>query len=242
MRYGPLGAGGAALGAAGVAFYGGQWPTAQLYGATVCRVGSAAKKLAITFDDGPNPAYTPELMRILERYDAHATFFLIGQWAEREPELIRELVAAGHAVGNHTHTHPTMPAKSAATIREELRRCRAAVEASGVGFTQLDGAAMMRPPYGRRRPGTLRTMRAEGYVPVTWSITGWDWLKRTTADKIAKRCAKAGDGDIILLHDGSDIGPAYDRSRSIAAAEATLRRYTEQGFKFVTVPQLVAAG
>lgn len=242
MRSGPLVAGGAVLGAAGVALYNGQVPTAQLYGATVCRVPSASKKLAITFDDGPNPAYTPELMRILERHDAHATFFLIGQWAEREPELIRELVAAGHAVGNHTYTHPTMPAKSAATIREELRRCRAAVEASGVGFTQLDGAAMMRPPYGRRLPGTLRTMRAEGYVPVTWSITGWDWLKRTSADKIARRCAKSGDGDIILLHDGSDIGPAYDRSRSIEAAEATLRRYTEQGFKFVTVPQLVAAG
>lgn len=242
MRYGPLAGAGAALGAAGVAFYGGQVPTAQIYGKTVCRVPSASRKMAITFDDGPNPKQTPELMQILERYDAKATFFLIGQWAEREPELIRELEAAGHAVGNHTYTHPTMPAKSAKTIREELRRCRAAVEASGVGFTPLDGRPMMRPPYGRRRPGTLRTLRQEGYVPVTWSITGWDWLEKTTADKIAKRCAKSGDGDIILLHDGSDIGPAYDRSRSLAAAEATLRRFTEQGFQFVTVPQLVAAG
>ena len=106
-------------------------------------------------------------MQVLERYDAKATFFLIGRWAEREPELIRELHAAGHAIGNHTHTHPTMPLLSTAGVAEELARCRAAVEASGVEFTPVDGQAMMRPPYGRRRPGTLRAMRAAGYVPVT---------------------------------------------------------------------------
>ena len=95
--------------AAGFAIFHGQWPTSQLYGATICRSPSGERKIALTYDDGPNPVHTPRLMKILERYDAHATFFLIGKWAEREPELIRELHAAGHAIGNHTYTHPTMP-------------------------------------------------------------------------------------------------------------------------------------
>ena len=71
----------------------------------------------------------------------------------------------------------------------------------------------MRPPYGRRRPGTLRTMREEGYVPVTWSITGYDWRAHTTARAITRRCKRAKEGDIILLHDGSNEEPAADRQQ-----------------------------
>lgn len=237
-----LGLGAAAIGAAGLAVYQGQYPTAQLYGETIHREPAAGARLALTFDDGPNPEQTPRLLELLARYDARATFFLIGQWAAREPELIREIVAGGHAIGNHTHTHPTMPAHGSARIREELLRCREAVEASGEGFSTVDGAALMRPPYGRRRPGTLRTMRDEGYVPVTWSITGYDWRKLTTAKRITRRCLRAEGGDIILLHDGSHTEPAKDRSRSIEATRAILEHYTPDGVEFVTVPELVTAG
>ena len=237
---------GAGLGLAGAGFgyYHVQVPTSQLYGATISRVPSAGKTIALTYDDGPNPEQTPLLMELLQRFDAHATFFLIGKWAEREPALIRELVAAGHAIGNHTFTHPTMPLLSTGGVREELARCRAAVEASGVSFTDQDGHAMMRPPYGRRRPATLRTMREEGYVPVTWSITCFDWRKANwwSEKKIAAKAAKAGEGDVILLHDGCNLEPAADRSRSIEATRETLERFTADGYRFVTVPQLVAAG
>lgn len=237
-----IAAAGAALAAAGAAIYQGQYPTAQLYGETIHREPGAGRKLCLTYDDGPNPERTPELLDLLDSHDAKATFFLIGMWAEREPELVREVVARGHAIGNHTYTHPTMPAHPAGRIREELRACRAAVEAAGETFSTVDGAALMRPPYGRRRPGTLRTMRAEGYVPVTWSITGYDWRARTTADAITRRCLKAGEGDIILLHDGSNEEPAADRSRSIEATRNILEHYRPQGFEFVTVPDLVSAG
>jgi len=154
----------------------------------------------------------------------------------------RETVAAGHAIGNHTYTHPTMPAHGAERIREELRRCREAVEASGETFSTVDGAMLMRPPYGRRRPGTLRTMRAEGYVPVTWSITGYDWRAHTTARAITRRTKRAKEGDIILLHDGSNTEPAADRSKSVKTVEALLEHFLPQGYTFVTVPELVAAG
>lgn len=230
-----------ALGAAGFAYYHAQVPTSQLYGATICRRPEAGRVIALTYDDGPNPDHTETLMEVLDSYGARATFFLIGKWAEGEPGLVRALAEAGHALGNHTYSHPTMPLRSAATIREELRRSRDAVERSGVGFSEVDGAALMRPPYGRRRPGTLRTMRAEGYVPVTWSITAWDWRPGMTPEKIARKCAKAGDGDVILLHDGGETGPTVDRSASVAATEQTLERFSEKGYRFVTIPELVAA-
>jgi peptidoglycan/xylan/chitin deacetylase (PgdA/CDA1 family) len=240
-RAGRIAFGASALAAGGAAVFEGQYPTAQLYGPTVHRERAAGKRIALTFDDGPNPEQTPLLLELLAKHDAKATFFLIGQWADREPELIRRTVAEGHAIGNHTFVHPTMPAHSSQWIRNDLRRCREAVEASGESFSTIDGAALMRPPYGRRRPGTLRTLREEGYVPVTWSITGYDWRAHTTAKRITRRCLRAKEGDIILLHDGSNTEPAADRSRSIESARAALEHFIPLGYSFVTVPDLVAA-
>jgi peptidoglycan-N-acetylglucosamine deacetylase len=235
-------AAGLAVGAAaGVALYGGQYPTAQIYGPTICRNPGAGKRICLTYDDGPNPVYTPKLLEILERFGARATFFSIGMWAEREPGLLREVHAAGHAIGNHTFTHPTMPLISSAEVKEEMRRCRAAVEAAGIEFSQGPEGMLMRPPYGRRRPGTLRAVREEGYEPVTWSVTCYDWRRTATRRSIARHAAHAGEGDIILMHDGNNLEPAADRSRSVAATEDTLNRYAAEGYEFVTVPDLVAA-
>jgi peptidoglycan-N-acetylglucosamine deacetylase len=181
-------------------------------------------------------------MEILAEHDAHATFFLIGKWAEREPGLVRELDAAGHALGNHTYNHPRMPFISDETAADELRRGREAVEAAGVRFSEVGGEMLMRPPYGSRRPGTLRTARAEGYVPVTWSVTCYDWRRSATERKIARRAGRAVEGDVILLHDGSDEEPAADRSYSVAATEETLRRLRAEGYEFVSIPELVAEG
>ena len=227
--------------AAGVALYGAQVPTAQLYGPVIHRFAGARGKLALTFDDGPNPRETPRLLDLLDAYDAKATFFLIGKWAGREPGLVRELVDRGHAIGNHTHTHPTMPLHGAAAIREELERCRGAVELSGATFSDVDGRMLMRPPYGRRRPGTLHVLAEEGYVPVTWSVTGYDWRAWETAERVGRRCVRARDGDLILLHDGSNKDPQHDRSRSLEAARTALEHHTARGARFVTVPELAAA-
>lgn len=241
MRPAVLGTMGGA-GVAGFAWYHGQIPTSQVYGPTIARAPQAGKRIALTYDDGPNPTQTARLMELLARHDAHATFFLIGRWAHREPGLVRELRQAGHAIGNHTWSHPTMPLRTSSAVREELRRCREAVEMSGETFSEVDGAALMRPPFGRRRPGTLRTLRAEGYVPVLWSVTCWDWRARATTDTIAARAAKARDGDLILLHDGSHTAPDFDRSASVAATDEALNRLGAEGYRFVTVPELVNGG
>ena len=235
------GAAALAAGAAGFAYYHAQVPTSQLYGATICRNRDARGLIALTYDDGPNPRCTESLLSVLERHGARATFFLIGKWTEHEPALAREVQAAGHAIGNHTFTHPTLALCSGDRVQEELRRCRDAVEGAGVSFSTVDGAALMRPPWGRRRPGTLRAVRSAGYGPVIWSVTGWDWRKRETAESIAARCSKARDGDVILLHDGVHTEPSGDRTASVDATDQILRRLTAEGYRFVTVPELVAA-
>ncbi len=97
----------------------------------------------------------------------------------------------------------------------------------------------MRCPWGRRRPGTLRAIRAAGYVPVQWSITGWDWQPRRSAENIAEHGFKATDGDVILLHDGVHTEPQGDRSRSVAATRMILERLGAAGYEFVTIPELV---
>ncbi len=239
MRAAPL-LGAAA--AAGFAYYHGQVPTSQLYGATIARRPEAVGRIALTYDDGPNPKHTPQLMELFERHNAHATFFQIGTWVEREPALAKEVQAAGHAIGNHTFTHPTLALCTGARVKEELQRCHDASAQAGIRYAEVDGASLMRCPWGRRRPGTLRAIREAGYVAVQWSITGWDWQDRQTAESIARHGLKARDGDVILLHDGVHTEPQGDRSRSVAATKEILERLTAQGYQFVSIPELMAAG
>jgi peptidoglycan/xylan/chitin deacetylase (PgdA/CDA1 family) len=238
-RFAALGAG---AGAVGFACYHAAAPTSQLYGPTVCRVPGAGRRVALTYDDGPNPGATEEILELLERHGARATFFVIGSFAELEADLVRAIAARGHAVGNHTWSHPSLPTTSDASLRDELARTRAVVEAAGVEFSEIEGGRLMRPPYGRRRPGTLRTLREEGYAPVMWSLTCYDWRRTVTARAIARRAGRAGDGDIVLLHDGSDRGIGADRSKTVAATEAVLDRLGAEGYAFATVPELVATG
>jgi peptidoglycan/xylan/chitin deacetylase (PgdA/CDA1 family) len=217
-------------------------PTSQLYGRTLCRVPGAERLVALTYDDGPNPRATETLLDVLDRHGARATFLVIGRWVEREPALVRAIADRGHALGNHTWSHPTMPLRSDRRIRAELRRCRDVVEAAGAVFSEVSGRALVRPPYGHRRPGTLRTLRAAGYVPLLWSITCFDWRRAATARAIARRGIRARGGDIVLLHDGSDVGIGAERSQTIAATEEILLRGAAVGYRFVTVPELAAAG
>lgn len=237
MKAAALGLG--AVGVAGVAYLNGQVPKSQLYGKTIVRNRDAGKRIALTYDDGPNPAYTPELLKLLARHGAHATFFQIGKWVEREPALAKEVRDAGHAVGNHTFNHPTLALCSTDRVKEELRLCHEASQAADIEYSTVDGASLMRCPWGRRRPGTLRAVKGAGYMPVQWSITGWDWAERKTADDIAGRCLKAREGDVILLHDGVHTEPRADRSKSVYATRQVLEQLGAEGYEFVTIPELV---
>ena len=225
--------GGATL-AAVAAGYQSMAPTGQWYGHTFTGVGRSSKQIALTYDDGPNDPYTLRLLEVLARYDVHATFFLIGRYVRQRPEIVREIVRAGHVVGNHTFTHPLLIFKSAEEIRQELSNCRAALQ-----DTIGEHSNLFRPPFGGRRPAVLRIARELGLEPVMWNVTGYDW-DAPPAEVIERKVAKQmHGGDVILLHDGGHKQMGADRSQTVLATDRLIKRYKPEGYEFVTVPQML---
>ncbi len=229
------------LGTALLAPYHALWPTSQGFGPTIIGTPGRGKLLALTYDDGPNKRWTPELLELLDRDGIKATFFVVGKYVEERPDLVRRARDEGHALGNHTYSHAALLFISDEKIASELDRCAAAVTAAGCEFSQVPAGKLCRPPYGRRRPGTLRVLHEKGYAPVLWSVTCWDWSKRVTTEKIMRHATKGTHGgDVILLHDGDgDHGMDVDRHCSLEATELIIDRYGNQGFEFVTIPELV---
>jgi peptidoglycan-N-acetylglucosamine deacetylase len=223
--YGALGAGGAiGLGFGGYA-YAARWPTSQIFGRTLVAPRRPGE-LALTFDDGPNPAWTPRLLDILAEHNIHATFFMLGKFAKAEPGLARRVAEAGHLIGNHTWSHPDLARTAAAKILEELTRT------SDV-LANITGKPIryLRPPYGSRRPYVLKLARRLGLVPVTWNAMTSDWSE-PSSDRIAQNLIqkietnqRRGYATNIVLHDGGHRGVGADRGASIAACEQLLERY-----------------
>lgn len=225
-----------AAAAAGYAGYATMAPESQLYGRTLTH-GSDPGQMALTFDDGPNDPHTMHLLDVLAQYEAKATFFLIGRYIRQRPDIVRAIRAAGHAVGNHTESHPNLIFVSAARLRQELESCRKALEdATG------ESTCWFRPPFGGRRPDVLRTARRLGVEPVMWSVTGFDW-KAKSAGEIVERVTRRVDArgrkqsEIILLHDGGHLFFGTDRHFTVEATGALLKRYLPAK-KFVSLAEL----
>jgi peptidoglycan-N-acetylglucosamine deacetylase len=224
----------AALAAASTAGYQSMAPSGQWYGRTFRRIAGPSKKLALTYDDGPNDPYTLQLLEVLARHGVRATFFMIGRYVHQKPEIARELVKAGHVVGNHTYTHPQLIFESSTQIRAQLRSCRHILE-----DTIGQPSNLFRPPFGGRRPAVMRIIREEGLVPIMWSVTCYDW-KPTTADRIERHVKRQlRGGDVILMHDGGDIAMGTDRSQTVQATDRVISRYKAEGYEFVTVPEMM---
>ena len=209
-------------------------PRSQLYGRTFTGIAPESRQIALTYDDGPNDPHTLRLLEVLERHGVKATFFMIGRFVRERPEIARAVAAAGHVIGNHTFTHPNLIFAGGSETVRQLDECEQALSDAVGPHSQL-----FRPPFGGRRPGTLPAARNRGLVPVMWSITGFDW-NPTTADAIEKRVARhMRGGDVILLHDGGHLGMGADRSWTVAATDGLIKRYKGEGYRFVTVEQMM---
>lgn len=229
-------------GAVGVAAWGAWHPAARIYGPVLNRVAPAggAKRVALTFDDGPNPAITPRLLDLLEKHRARATFFVVGRFVRACPDLLRETAARGHQISNHTDTHPSLVWCSRARIREELRRCQESLVETLRGDLRRIGRPWMRPPFGARGPQLDGAVRAEKLVGVvTWTVICGDWRPQP-AERLIRKVGRVKPGDILVLHDGDHRFLNGDRARTVEALEHWLPRWRDAGIEFVTMDE--AAG
>jgi peptidoglycan/xylan/chitin deacetylase (PgdA/CDA1 family) len=215
--------------------YAAAWPTSQIFGRTLV-AGSDTREVALTFDDGPNDAATPELLEVLARHGARATFFAMGDFARLRPEMVRQVVAAGHVLGNHTMSHPRLSIESAARVRQELRDCNALLE-------EITGTPVLffRPPFGARRPVVLRVARELGLTPVLWNVTGHDWNPigvegiLANLEKGIARNRRRGRGSNLLLHDGGHRGMGAARMDTVRAVDRLLSAHSGTVTRFVAV-------
>ncbi|MDQ2681791.1 MAG: polysaccharide deacetylase family protein [Candidatus Eremiobacteraeota bacterium] len=222
-------------------------PTNQFFGTTLVHGPDDKKVVALTYDDGPNPPYTDKILDVLKREHVHATFFVVGRAVEAYPQTVRREVALGNAIGNHTWNHPHLVMMTRGEVRRQLQSTDEAIyDASGL-HTDL-----MRPPFGARDWLVLQTARKLGYTPVMWSVPlAKDW-EYPPAAIIARRILKyAGDGSILVLHDGNRgylcakkrINPHIcDRTQDIEATRIIIDTLKREGYRFVTIPQLLAMG
>jgi peptidoglycan/xylan/chitin deacetylase (PgdA/CDA1 family) len=244
-----------AAAAAGIAAYAAVYPRSQLFGATVSRTNSP-RKLALTFDDGPNPAITPKLLDLLDRFNARATFFVIGKHARECPDLLKETAARGHVIGNHTDAHPNLFWLKPDQITVELRCCNYSIVAA-------TGAPprWFRPPFGFRNPWVVPMARELHQRVVMWTLIPGDWMATSSEwliprmGPIAERAQRnlgpsgaaegtsngAATGDILCLHDGGHRQLNADRLPTLAALEHWLPRWRDLGLEFVTIDKAVSA-
>ncbi|MGH3488033.1 MAG: polysaccharide deacetylase family protein [Actinopolymorphaceae bacterium] len=172
----------------------------------------------LTFDDGPSTKYTPKILQILAKYKAHATFFALGDAFDVHPHLVNKIRAGGHAIGNHTHDHKSLPDLSDENLREELKtgpvsRC-------------------FRPPYGAINDDVREIAAEMGQEVVLWDVDPRDW-DRPGADTIEERVLEGGvaPGAIVLMHDGGG-----DRSQTVTALARLMPQFVERGYSFEAMP------
>ncbi len=229
------------MAASGMAAWGAVAPSSQLFGPTLRRT-SSSRKIALTFDDGPNPAVTPRLLDLFDRYSVRATFFLIGTFARRCPELVREISARGHSIGNHTDTHRSLVFQTREQIHGELARCQDSIAAA----LHAEPPRWMRPPYGFRSPWLRGEIGRAGIRGVVmWSKICYDW-KPQPPQRLIERLAEVArpdrpEGDIVVLHDGDHRALGGDRHHVVTALEHWLPRWRDAGREFVTIDSARAA-
>jgi peptidoglycan-N-acetylglucosamine deacetylase len=209
-------------------------PTGQWLGRTFAQGKPESKQIALTFDDGPNDPHTLRLLDVLAKHSVRATFFMIGQYVRRRPDIARAVSEAGHAIGNHTFTHPLLIFKSAGQTGWEITECRRALN-EAVG----NHSALFRPPFGGRRRQTLEIARELGLKPAMWNVTGYDWNGPAAAAIESKVAGKIRGGDVILLHDGGHRAMGADRAQTVLATGNLVSRFADQGYEFVDLNQMM---
>lgn len=228
-----IGAGAAALAAAGALAHGAFHRNSPLFGVALGRLPRQCgdDAVALTFDDGPNPEATPRILDALGEAGVRATFFLLGRHVERWPALARRVHESGHALGNHGWYHRKLHLASPARARDDLLRGTRAIE-DATGATPR----LFRAPHGFRAPWVSAIAASIGQRTVGWSLGVWD-SDRPGVDAIVARTLAGSRGrSIVLLHDGDGYDAEGDRLQTAAAVPVIVAGLRARQFRLVTVP------
>jgi len=193
-------------------------------------VPTSRKAVAITFDDGPNPAYTPQVLEIFSEAVGKATFFMIGEQMKKYPEVVKQVAALGHEIGNHTFTHPKLSLLSTAECLEEIEQNEKLIE-------ELAGRKpiVFRPPYLDYNQDTVSLLELKGYPMIgALNLEAHDWEQPGVMHILEKSREGIKNGSILIFHDGYG-----DRSQTIEAVRKLVSELTLQGYQLVTVSELL---
>jgi peptidoglycan/xylan/chitin deacetylase (PgdA/CDA1 family) len=194
-------------------------------GAAAAAARSSGGVVYLTFDDGPTPAYTPEVLALLARYRARATFFVVGRSAVAYPSLVRREFAAGHGVGNHTFTHASLPGLGGGRFEHEVGGTNGAIRrATGTP------PRCLRPPSGAIDSASARRVGAFGLRVVTWTLDSNDWRGLGSTAIAGRVLGRVRSGDVVLMHDGGG-----NRAQTVAALGTVLSSLSARGFRFAAL-------
>lgn len=188
-------------------------------------------EIALTFDDGPHPQHTPQLLEVLDHYGIPASFFLLGTCIQRAPQTARAVYQQGHWIGLHGYDHQSFAGLSAGELKHSLEKTQAAIAES----CNLDPSLVrdVRPPNGLFTPQTLHWLRSWGYRPVMWSVVPEDWVRPGVSLVVERVLQQTTNGSIIVLHDG------YFGGQDVAQSTAWIvPRLLDQGYQFLTIDHL----
>jgi peptidoglycan/xylan/chitin deacetylase (PgdA/CDA1 family) len=206
--------------------------SSAVFGPSLWRGDPARRVIALTFDDGPSES-TPQLLEILARHKVLATFFQCGANVERLPSVAREVAAAGHTIGNHSHTHPLFCFRSPRFIEQDLRRAQEAIQ-SHTGVTP----AWFRAPFGVRWFGMRRAQRRLSLTGVMWTAIGYDW-KRPAGAVVDRLAGRVSNGAILCLHDGRELRVRPDIGVTLDAVRRLVPMLLDRGYVFETISHLI---
>ncbi|MBM3664103.1 MAG: polysaccharide deacetylase family protein [Actinobacteria bacterium] len=193
-------------------------------GRTVGALGGPPSQVALTFDDGPNPQWTPQVLDILDRYGVSGTFFVTGEQVARHPDLARAIVQRGHSIANHTWNHPTLTRISGRAMVDQLAGTSNVIRDT-TGYI----VSYARPPYGSTNAGVNNTIASLGMRPALWSVDTRDW-SRPGVGAIVRSALSARPDSVVLFHDGGG-----DRSQTVAALPAIIEGFRARGMDLTRV-------
>ncbi|MGG0718049.1 polysaccharide deacetylase family protein [Robertmurraya massiliosenegalensis] len=206
----------------------------ERYPETVILSGAQTSKMVtLTFDDGPDPRFTPQILDILRENEIKATFFLMGARAEAYPELVKQIVEDGHIIGNHTYWHPNLVEEEDVNVlQREVTRTESSLANLIAYRTKL-----FRAPYGFLNNELVEKLRDMNYKVVVWSVDSLDWQESPPDQITYNVLSNIHPGAIILMHDGAAWNE--DRTNTVRSLRQIIPAIKEQGLEFATVPELL---